>query len=987
MPGINQPQSSGVVKLNFIRDLWKNNHSSIIDDDSFSSIVSRNICTKLNQVSGHINFNQTTSGFYSVLDNVAIIPSYITVDSTAVAGHVTDFRLEITLNDVLLATHFYEVGNTSKSSSKTVSVNDRVKLVRNFHGTNNYVKLQCFGSGAPDSFKIETVNINYSGLNYDNSYSSPTPEIVSFYPKTVLSSNTVNNSGINPTDGSYLSGPTNTSGTDHTWVYRNSDTNSTISGIIFDTNSLDLYFDTSGYFHNSNSTRNIDKAIFSLRYANGSGDNTNIQTFSSVRLYSDTFGEIGYGSGFHMHYTNDSGFTRVDTAVAFLENEYPSGKFGNTNFLSNFKIKLDDVPPNAKISAAQLDLYLSNDDILCMNMPAQVYHDRGSKNPYETTFDNSGYNRLREKSYDQLLFDIAYKPLHIGDTIDNKNFGTPLFWKNYYEQRINSYTYHNHRYNNSLYLQENEHIFETFDSSYNYSVLLQCSTSGNYSYLNGDPASTVLSKYNGINDPEFLLNIENTSFQFISYDNAGTPAVTNFPSYSNNLILITKNEDAGSDTLEVYTSDGVGNLSRVANHIGNLRSGSGTLYIGGSGLTDFAGYVHEYGISSRYLSEEDVDDFTRSRNRISSVLSDSSGLVLKTGNISGNLTDNFNIYFAPNSLDQPTIHQFHTPMIFAYNTLLTNPSAFTFVLDYENYTNNPSGMIVSGYYLDNRYLNNEVISVGFKKTLASGAGTVEIGPSEYSNIYSIDPTRLNDSQYLELYLNSPNNQNYSQDFRINSFNVSFDGWYVPPTGILAINFTTKGNTVHNDSFDMYLQNQVSSSGLDFYLQGHQAVNNYTNFHMLGTILEQSGMDMYMVGQQVGYDDFDMLVKGPIPYPEGSVPNEGTINLFTEGTTPTPFSGDIELFTEGTSVSGTRDKLDFIIISDFDYNSNINLYISSSMEELEDSINMYTPCSNETVQMFNMFMFNQHSGVDYELDFSMYSAYNMSGYLNMVIEGV
>ena len=50
-----------------------------------------------------------------------------------------------------------------------------------------------------------------------------------------------------------------------------------------------------------------------------------------MRLYSDTFGEIGYGSGFHMHYTTNSGFTRVDTAVAFLENEYPSVKYKNTN--------------------------------------------------------------------------------------------------------------------------------------------------------------------------------------------------------------------------------------------------------------------------------------------------------------------------------------------------------------------------------------------------------------------------------------------------------------------------------------------------------------------------------------------------------------------------------------------------------------------------------------------------------------------------------
>lgn len=972
MPGLDEPiESTPGSGLRFIKDLWKNNHSSIIDDNSLPSVVGRNLSLKLNQASGHINFNSTGSGFYCVAENSHIIPDNIIIGSTVVGDHSTDFRLEITINDVLAATHFYTVGETAKTGSKSINSSEKQKILRNFDGTNNYIKLQCFGSGAPTSFKIKTVDINYSGISYNNSYSSPTPEIKSFYPKTILSSNVVNNSGINNQDGSYLSGPTNTSGTDSTFVYRTSDDFFTVSGIVFDSNSLELKFDTSGYFTQDNTTRTIDKAIFSIRYNNLSGDNTNIQSFSSVRLYSD-YGNIGYGSGFHLHKT--SGYSVVSTDVSFVENFNSSNKHKNTNPLNTFNVKLDDIPGDIKVSAAQIDFYLNNDNMFCMNIPGEVSYKRGEKFPSDSNTLNTGYNRLKEKNYDEILFNIAYKKLNVNETL-NKNFTTPLFWKNYYEQKINTYQYSNHAYNNSLYLMPDQYLYEDFNSASDYSIYLQCSVSGNYTYLNTtNPDAIILAKYNLANQPEFILkNNAGNFFEFISYDLSNTPSVTYTPSYPNTSILITKK----FDILTLYTSDGNNDLLMAGNHINLANNSNGRLYIGGSGVQDFNGYVHEYGITNKHLDFDEVNDFSYSRYRISKTLSDGSGLSLKTGNMSGNLLDRYTILFKQDFVDQPSLYQYHTPMIFAYNTLLTNPSAYSFILDYNNNTNNPSGMIISGYYNNGLFNSSESIKVGFKKTLPSGSNTVEIFPSEYSNIYGIVNTKFPDIQYLDLFFNSPNNQNHSHDFSINSFKVSFDGWYTPPTGIQFVNFTTLGGIPQSSGFDLYIANQSLSSGIDFYITGNEASNNFVNFYTNAVILQESGMSLYMIGDQSSYNIFNMSISGPVPFTDN-------INFFTQGTDYIPFSGNFQGFIEGTSQSGLSNTVSFNTVANFDPMSSINFYTGSSQENNNDSINFVIPCDNIIGNMFNMFIYNQHSNTDYELDFSMYSAYNMSGNLNMVI---
>ena len=58
--------------VKFIRDSWRNNSNSIVDENSQFSNDLRNLSLKLNQTSGYINFNSTNSGFYSVIENESI---------------------------------------------------------------------------------------------------------------------------------------------------------------------------------------------------------------------------------------------------------------------------------------------------------------------------------------------------------------------------------------------------------------------------------------------------------------------------------------------------------------------------------------------------------------------------------------------------------------------------------------------------------------------------------------------------------------------------------------------------------------------------------------------------------------------------------------------------------------------------------------------------------------------------------------------------
>jgi len=1001
-------------RLRLIKDSLYNASSFVLDETGTQTSANYRVCHNLNQSSGYVNFKSGgLREFYCIPDQNNTVPEQVYTKVSFLSGFQYDFDFDLKINNVsLYSTTFNTSGpyelvdgeyQVSQSGYFTPSFSQLNALVTNKDLTktkirHDIVKVTVNPSDVTPALdnKLRQLEINFSGSVY-SSYNSLTPEIYSFYPSLVEGA--VNNSGVNNSDASFVAGPTNTSGADGTWIYNPVNNSISESGYLYNNSYIDFYFNTSGIFNQNNNTRTIDKCIFSIRANNSSGNISNNQDWCSLGLFLDEFSNcVGFGSGFHVQ--NQGGFTRLASDLSFSRSGLPNSYLSTSDLMDNFFVRLYQPPRDTKISSAQIDLYCSNDDMLCFNIQAHVNNRVNNLNPKASFSINSGRNRIKQSGYDNEFFNIAYKPLNSGDSVPISYY--PSVWSNYYNEEIDSYQYHNKAYKNYLYLEQDNNIVESIDTLNDYTVMLHCSTSGNYNYLKSSYGATLLEKYTGTT-LDFKLSVEDEQLNFIARNNFGSYNYANIDSYPNSMIIITGQRLGPLNKVDVYISTGDIDFYNAYSSSSVAPGGVGNLYIGGSGLTDFKGYIHEYGISDSYSEAADINNLYVSRFNLSEVLASGNHIQLESKNINKVINDSFFVNLETMA-EKESLYE-NRPSIFAYNTLLTGPENYLVNINYELVSNNPSGLNLSGYYNEG-FLTNGVgfyfdNTLNFQTHLANGSGLLEVQPFTYAANRNRPQTDFNYPTYINFNLNSYNNSNHDYNLVIKDVFLSFNGWYINQTGVQPISFVTEGYTYQDDSLDFYLHNAVSSSGVDFYLKGQDASNNYVNFYTNGSIIQQSGITFNTIGGQVSFDDLDLYSSGPVL-------NISNINLFIEGTTPEETSESFNislqsLFSEigwdniyydeygypyyyGDSAYGVFSSVGFSINSEFNPEGSINLYIDASTEETEDSINLFVEGNITTDGHFNMFMPNIQSNARYQLDFFLPSAYSQSGNINMFIEG-
>lgn len=1008
------------MRLNFIKDSLYNADSNILDENGIQTSENYRICHKLNQSSGYVNFKSGGSrDFYCVPDQNNTVPEQIYVKASFLSGfqHNLDFNLSINNTSVYNTTFNtsgpYELVDgqyqVSKSGYFTPNQIQLDNLLRNKNSNkstirHDIVKINVNSSNPASGLdqRLRNLEIDYSGQKY-SSYNSLTPETQTFYPSTLSGFSVINSSGTNPSDASFVSGPTNSSGGDATWIYNQSHTSQTESGYLYNISYLDFYFNTSGLFNQNNNTRNIDKCVFSIRANNSSGNISNNQEWSYLQLFANEFDNaIGFGSGFHIN--NKGGFTKLESNIAFIKDGRPNNKFSTSDLVDNFFIRLYQPPKNTKISRVQTDLYLSNDDMFCMSVRGDVNYKRENIRPSGVYSFNTGKNRLKENIYDEGFFNVVYRPVNSGDSYNGNHSNN---WNTYYNQQIPTYEYHNHDYKNYTFLNNEQYLQESFNSSNNYTILLHCSTAGFSNYLESQEGAVLLEKYNG-HSPEFKIIVHNNELECLTFHTDGGITSSFFNSYPNTLLLLTKRNNGGYDDFNVFISSSDSNFEKVfSNGFNKIISGNGGLFIGGSGIGNFSGYIHEYGISSVFLDDEDIPDYENTRFNISKTICDNKVLELTVSNLEEKLIDEFSFNLQKMNSKERFFENNVTS--FAYNSLITNSNSCVVNCNYELYSNNPSGIKVSGFYQDlfsrNSDPNNGAFNlINFSGHLPNGSGNVSLTSYTHPNEIINGVADFLYSPYINLKLESQDNYGNYYNLKIKDIFLSFDGWYTNQTGILPISFITNGYTYEDESIDFYLHNASAASGVDFYLKGKEVSNNYINFHTNASIIQQSGVTFNTIGGQVAFNGLDFYSAGPIL-------TIGEISLFIEGNSGELSDGSIgmflpSMFNDGVGIGwdnvyyndygypyyygdagyGIYSSVGFNSYSDFNPQGSINLYISTSEEESEDSINFSIEGESLSDSHFNMFLPNNQSNSRYQLDFFLPSAYNQSGNINMFIEG-
>lgn len=1008
-----------MTKLSFIKDSLYNTSGFILDETNTLASESYRVCHKLNQNSGYVNFKSGAErNFYCITDQNNTVPRQVYTKVTFLSGYQYDFDFDIKINDVSLYNTTFSTSlplflvdgeyQVSKSGYFIPSESELDLLLKNksldkIENRQDIVKISVIPSNITPNLDniLRRIEIDFIGEEY-SSYNSLTPEIKSFYPSLVSGSSIANSSLTDPSNASFVQGPTNSSGQDSTWII-NQLNNPTIENDHYYNNSyIDFIFNTSGIFNQNNNTKKIDKCVFSIRANNSSGNITNNQDWCSFGLFVDEFSNsIGFGSGVHVN--NKGGFTKLESNIGFSKNLRPDNFFSTSDLMDHFFVRMYQPPVNTKISSAQIDFYFSNDDMMCMHTAGNINHKKENLEPYPQYLLNSGKNRLKKSSHVSGFFNVLHRPMNSGEVL---NYSGVLSFGNYYNSLINNSLYHNDHYNNYVFLQD-ANIKETINTSNDFTIMLHCSTSGNYNYLYSNSIKPLLEKYTGHN-LDFKLDIVDNELEFLCFDEGNIAYYSNFESYPNNIILITKKKIGLLDDLNVYISETNGNFLNVFSNTIPMKKGNGGLYIGGSG-NGFTGYIHEYGVRSGFLDEDGVQDFYDSRFNISKTLHNSGVLELDVKNISKQLEDSY-IFTLERMSTKERLYENH-PSIFAYNTLLTAPQSYLINLEYELNTNNPSGLSVSGFYnetFERNGLGGQLFSnnLSFNTNLSNGSGLVSIQPHTYADELVRPSIDYDYIPYITTYLKSGNNSNHNYNFKIKNIYVSFDGWFTNQTGIQTVNFVTNGYTYQDNSLDFYLHNATSSSGVDFYLKGKDVSNDYINFHTNASIIEQSGISFNSIGGQVSFDDLDFYSSGPVV-------NTGTINFFIEGLVPDSGSGYVNLsirssftddiygpafdeyyevygypyyYTSSGNANGVFSSVGFATFSDFNPQGSINLYMYGGTDENYDSINMFTSGDILEDGHFNMYIKNIQSNSKYQLDMFMNSSYNQSGSINMFIEG-
>lgn len=1023
---------------------FENTSSGVVDHNNIPSSYSHRICNLLNQQSGYINFKGGDKDFYAIPSESSLSPENIYVKATFISGYPNDFSFSANMNGInLFTTTFQKSGvyelsggeyRISKSGYFTPSSLELNKLVQSKTNNINDIKhdflkisVSSGSSLITDYYKLCNLEIAYGGRSYKPN-SSIAPDIKSFYPSSITGNSYTSLSGINASDPNNVKGPTNSSGNDSLWIKRDSYNSLYYNddGYEYDGQYLQFGFNTSGVILQDN--RNIEKCVFSVRVNNLSGNETNNQNWCRLGLFNGSIDKaIGYGSGFLVN--NKNSFTMLESEICFIDNGLPSDKYKTVGLMDNFYIRLYQLPVEAKISSAQVDLYTLNSNSFNMAINGNVNSKSGILEPRMSSEYNPGYNRLKRSSYESGIFDV-YKPLYSGDSITIKY--TPEVWSNYYNEKIDTTDGNRHQYNNYLYLKENNYITDTINTTDKFAFMFLCSTSGNtlpsgdegygnpyyddcieagsfaYEYLRSRFGATLLEKKTG-SSTDFKLYIEDEKIKISVKDGAYTQN-GEFNSESTSLILITGKKSGYLNLLDIYSFDQNGSFTKPFSTTTTLGGGAGNLYIGGSGVNDFNGYIHEYGIGSKYFEYQDVLDFKYSRYNISKVLEDNV-LELDARKINNNIKDNFTINFS----SMTGISGLYENVVssYSYDTIITGKDNYLIQIDYESNNNlNISGVYSEDYRLGGISGPDVFNIINFKpKTLTSGTHSVILEPYTFANelikpnidynmyskfdfeINSSDGNRLVDDNTLD-YLLDDNTSSYlisdngsttkDIDFKINDIKMLFKGSYIQPVIYGNLTLTTIGKTSENKSIDFYLNNQLKNNSLDFYTSGKSNYSGGLDFYTVGSFSQQSGLNFVTSSKLISYESLDLYTKGPIMY--DPTRKEGVIEMFLGASTETSFKA-LPMFTKSIPyISGypsgyyPPDGYSFV------YDS-INFFTGSNEEKTKESINFFTKSDTITDKHIDMYLPNNQSHTQYQLDFSLPCAYNQSGSINMFIKGI
>ena len=973
-----------MARLRFIRDIWWLN-SGVTDDTGASSTASYNICNKLNDASGALRFNGNTSSFFTRTIETDVKPEKIRIVCDRSYAGGSQIQLIIKVNDVIVYDEtFTSIGANPRTETTTLTAEEIVEVTKNRHSLHyNVVEIEAIYDSPGANLLINNVELHYesdTSATYNNHKSLGTSNTKYIYPKkhsfpiSQYQGDWKNSSGGSGNIEQYIQGPTSSSSTESTYIVSSGEpawfNYGSWSGPIY--SNLEFAINDSGYYIKPTQ---IERAFLNLRY-NQSGNQINAQSDSfNVTVYSNKVddGEIPYmwGPGFGIE-PSSSGYLVGTTPLYYIRGSGSDIYYNTSSLIRDSIFKFTGLPSGLKIAAAEVLYYTEPDDILLMHTCCDVGFKSNSQYPYIT---QTGKNRFKSVNTNN-FFDVGFWQLNPSSIISNTSLsGTllnqPLFWHNYYHQQISAYANHNHCYYNSMFLDENNQItLSGINLDEDFTIYLQLSSSGstNHSISNN---GNILTKYGPTNNVQLEIFAENSDIHLRVFDSFGDDQGRFCNSSSNNQIIITNELLMGTNNLKLYFSDGNEDFLEQDFPIEiNKAVGAGNIIL----CSGIYAYLHEFGFASQAIN---ITEFNKTRHNYAEYLM-GSGVVLNVPSMSGSMVENFSMNFS-GSILSPNFYQYHTPMIFSYDTYLTNPSSIRFTINYENATNAINGLNFSGYYLNGYNESNNELFVRFNKNLPSGNATVTFGPSEWENRYVYQSSILFQNG-LNLNLNQELN-NHQTNFKLKSFIVSYDGWYLPATGVNMFPMYTIGVDRPSNNLDFYLQNQLATSGIDFYIAGKEFSNNFVNFHTISTVLSSGYFDFTTSGKYIATDSINLYLSGLTP-PMDSKSLDMVINglmigdydVYNEVYNPPYFP--LYFYSGGTTQGGMFGTFNMYIGSVVDPLSSINMFIGSSMEETEDSINLFVDGSITEDKHIDMFLHNTHSGDFY--DFTMFMQVPQSG---------
>lgn len=917
-----------MARVKFVKDIyWLNQTSTVVDDGSLASSATNNLCRKINQTLGHIESQGFYDELYCRIEQTEDIPEKVRVVYDLFAS--VNCLITMSINGVQV---FSKSLNSPETGTTTYTLSPaEVQTVKQSRNNIYYDMVLITFSGLSFGTKrINSLEVYYesdTGATYNN-HETAVGSAIRYAHSTGMTT-------TNWTSYTNLARPTSSSANDATPItYVTENTSGSC---------LTLPFNVSGAF---STPTTIQRSFLNLRYSqSGTFPTARTDCFSAYATFTSGNTPFMWGKGFTIE-PSSSGFQVGTVPMYFVRGSGADLYYNSSTSFSGFDMKFIGLPSGMKISAMELLLYEEPNTSIDMHTLCSVLTTVDNKYPASDSYNfTSGKNRFKSVNssgiFDigQWLFPPSGLTSDTGRTGGLSNSGVP-YWDNYFNKRISSYSTHNGCYNNAMFLKNSYLTIPNINLSGDFSLLVQLSSSGNtYNYFGN--TGNVLTKYNHLNEREFELNCLGNIFEFVVYNVSGAYVGFEMPATANSQLLIMNNSSGDYHVAVGAHSNGMNQFTTYGQIATNKARTAGNLVL----FSGFYGYLHELSIASRNIGQ---NFFSDTRHNYHEYLR-GSGIYIHVPTTSNYLNTDYALVMESAQVHNPYFNQF-----------IGDPSGIYIDIDYENITNNPSGVSISGCYYNGASSTSNNYYFNFNKHLPSGSGTARLYAQNYVNNNPTSASGL-DYDLMSFWLYGPQNSNYT-NFKLKTVSITYEGWADNPVVTEDVDFHTSGEQLGFGSLNFFEYSKMGSSGVDFFVNGYSPTNSGVNFHTMSTATNTSGINLYTSASLNGYS---------------------MLNMSISGTTPTPLSSGLEFFQFATTNSSLIKTVPFTIDSEVDSPNIINFFTQNAKDNLLDSINFYIKSEAVYNKSVEMFMPNTLSGVDYSVPFYVQAAYSgLTGNINM-----